>query len=564
MAFSVSPSPGGAVPAAPAPDVPPGAGAAPVVPAATTLAEAVELFIARTRHTKTGSAHTEQAYRTDLRHLGAFLTGRRRSYHDVVRRDAALYLSRLATRYAPRTVRRRISTCRSFYRFLRGIELVAANPFDALDLPSFDRRSETHKVLTDEEHERVLALLRSDVDEANRAFVEAEAGRPKQVAFGRLFAATRRRAALTLMGLGGLRCAEVLHLSAESIIQRPDGFYLRFAGKGEKVRTVPLVGFAYPAVFDWLSVRRHVPAATDRVLVTLTGRPVRRNQMQRDCRALGDRAEVGVAEREPQEAAPEHEAQQEGEEAFRSVSHAQEKARSHVCGPAPNGRRECAVRVRSAEIDDFRATRGVEAERRGGQGDVAAHVAQVEGQRAAVGVMHADARRDGVRGPDVERRVADRHAAAPRAQRQHVVGDAADGGLRGRGHAEHVEVVGEQLPDREADARGLVVLHDHLVVVARVRPQRAAVGHEHLLAEVEAERVAADGEGALEALATGGLHEGGLEGFEGAVALLEALRDGLGGLGLRLTGDEDGGGEGDQTQRAREERTSHGRGGRGG
>mgnify|MGYP002021194088 CR=1 FL=1 len=122
MAFSVSPSPGGAVPAAPAPDVPPGAGAAPVVPAATTLAEAVELFIARTRHTKTGSAHTEQAYRTDLRHLGAFLTGRRRSYHDVVRRDAALYLSRLATRYAPRTVRRRISTCRSFYRFLRGIE----------------------------------------------------------------------------------------------------------------------------------------------------------------------------------------------------------------------------------------------------------------------------------------------------------------------------------------------------------------------------------------------------------------------------------------------------------
>ena len=294
MAFSVSPSPGGAVPAAPAPDVPPGAGAAPVVPAATTLAEAVELFIARTRHTKTGSAHTEQAYRTDLRHLGAFLTGRRRSYHDVVRRDAALYLSRLATRYAPRTVRRRISTCRSFYRFLRGIELVAANPFDALDLPSFDRRSETHKVLTDEEHERVLALLRSDVDEANRAFVEAEAGRPKQVAFGRLFAATRRRAALTLMGLGGLRCAEVLHLSAESIIQRPDGFYLRFAGKGEKVRTVPLVGFAYPAVFDWLSVRRHVPAATDRVLVTLTGRPVRRNQMQRDCRALGDRAEVRV------------------------------------------------------------------------------------------------------------------------------------------------------------------------------------------------------------------------------------------------------------------------------
>lgn len=268
----------------------PEAGGTEAVPARTTLAEAVELFIARTRHTKTGSGHTERAYRADLRHYEAFLKRRRKRYADVVRRDAQLYLSRLSTEYKPRTVRRRVSTCRSFYRFLRGIELVAANPFDALDLPSYDRRSETHKVLTDDEHERVLTLLRQDVTEANRAFVAAERGRPKQRAFARLFTAARRRAALSLMGLGGLRCAEILNLTGESIIERGDGFYLAFSGKGSKVRTVPLVGFAYPALWDWLAVRRYVPLATDRVLVTMTGRPVRETQVRRDCLALGDRA----------------------------------------------------------------------------------------------------------------------------------------------------------------------------------------------------------------------------------------------------------------------------------
>ena len=247
------------------------------------------MFARRTRHTKTGSAHTERAYRTDLRHFAAFLEGRRR-YAEATRRDAELYLSRLAADYKPRTVRRRVSTVRSFYRFLRGVELVAANPFDALDLPDFDRKSETHKVLSDDEFERVLDLLRRDVADANTAFVGAEGGQPKQRAFTALFAAARRRIALTLMGQGGLRCAETLGLRGDSIVERSDGFSLAFSGKGGKVRVVPLVGFAYPALWDWLAIRRHVPTATDRILVTMPGQPVAVTQIRRDCLALGGRA----------------------------------------------------------------------------------------------------------------------------------------------------------------------------------------------------------------------------------------------------------------------------------
>ena len=45
-------------------------------PPADPFEEAVELFLGRTRHTRSGSPHTEAAYRADLRHYAAFLDAR--------------------------------------------------------------------------------------------------------------------------------------------------------------------------------------------------------------------------------------------------------------------------------------------------------------------------------------------------------------------------------------------------------------------------------------------------------------------------------------------------------
>jgi site-specific recombinase XerD len=261
----------------------------PVAPS-MSFPEAVELFIGRTRHTRTGSPHTERAYRSDLRHYGRFLHALHLPFDAVARRDAERYLTRLSAEGAPRSVSRRVSCVRSFYRFLRGVEAVTANPFDALDLPTFDRKSETHKVLSDDELERVVALLGRDVEDANRRLAAAPRGPQRTRAFGRLFTAARRRAILSLMAFAGLRCAEALGLQRDAILSRPDGFALSFTGKGGKSRTVPLVGFVYPAMFDWLAVRRHVPTSADVVFVTLTGHPVRPRQVARDCIRTGERA----------------------------------------------------------------------------------------------------------------------------------------------------------------------------------------------------------------------------------------------------------------------------------
>ena len=58
-----------------------------------SLAEAIELFIGRTLHTKSGSRHTESAYRSDLKHFGRFLAGDRLRVGTVGRRDAERYLT---------------------------------------------------------------------------------------------------------------------------------------------------------------------------------------------------------------------------------------------------------------------------------------------------------------------------------------------------------------------------------------------------------------------------------------------------------------------------------------
>ncbi|MGB3543759.1 tyrosine-type recombinase/integrase [Rubrivirga sp.] len=254
---------------------------------------AVDLFVSRTRHTRSGSVHTERAYRTDLRHFGAFLEARVLEFDAVTRRDAGLYLSRLAADHAARTVRRRVSCVRSFYRFLRSIELVAANPFDALDLPDVDRKSETHKVLSDDELSRLVGLLTADAADA-RCDLEDAPRRRRTRAFARLFTAERRRAALTLMAFAGLRRGEVVGLTRDALVAQPEGFSLAFTGKGGKTRTVPLVGFVEPALVGWLDVRRRVPSSSPTVLVTLAGRALAPKQLRRDCAALGQRAGTRV------------------------------------------------------------------------------------------------------------------------------------------------------------------------------------------------------------------------------------------------------------------------------
>lgn len=245
--------------------------------------EATRGFLHRTHHNGSGSPHTRRAYRTDLTAFRRFLVARDLDYRAVRRADVERFVDRVSADGAPRTVRRRVSCLRSFYRYARKREDIGANPFDTVDLPTIDRMSETHKVWTTADVERALTVLRDAVRAAGVA-VDRERGRRRVQARRLLFHAARRRAVFVVLVTTGLRRAELAGLHADSLVSNPDGFALIVRGKGAKVRTVPLSAFAYPALFDWLAVRRRVPTPSDALFVSEAGRPLTSKAVYRICR----------------------------------------------------------------------------------------------------------------------------------------------------------------------------------------------------------------------------------------------------------------------------------------
>ena len=151
--------------------------------------------------------------------------------------------------------------------------------------------SETHKVWSEAEVERATDTLRQEVREAATGYDQAERpARPR--AWRRLFHATRRRALFVVLVTAGLRRAELAGLASASLDQGPDGFTLVVRGKGSKVRQVPLSAYAYPALFDWLSIRRHVPTGSDALFLSDDGTAMSPKAVYRACQWIDRRVDA--------------------------------------------------------------------------------------------------------------------------------------------------------------------------------------------------------------------------------------------------------------------------------
>ena len=224
----------------------------------TSTPDAVEHFLNRTATHRSGSAHTRRAYTTDLQCYFSFLETQGMPYSDADRTIAARFVLDLSARgLAPRTVNRRVSCVRSFYRFLVGLGYVTTNPFDAVDTPTINLLSETHKVLSRDEFEACLKCLRTKVTATVRHVREAPHRNHHRL---ELFYATRRRAMFVFLGATGLRRHELLGLQTDDLEQTPSGYRLTVVGKGRKRRTLPLSSAALPAMVDWLTIRQRMHA----------------------------------------------------------------------------------------------------------------------------------------------------------------------------------------------------------------------------------------------------------------------------------------------------------------
>jgi integrase/recombinase XerD len=175
--------------------------------------------------------NTCQAYGRDLAAAAAWLGGRGIGLDRAGSEDLKSYLAYLAETEGPavRTVARRISALRQYFRFLVSEGRRAEDPCASIDSPRQGRP--LPKVLSEEEVEKLL-------DAARRR------GGPEGL---------RLAALLETLYATGLRVTELVGLPLSAIAR--DGRYLLVRGKGGRERIVPLSGPARDALEAYLPHR---------------------------------------------------------------------------------------------------------------------------------------------------------------------------------------------------------------------------------------------------------------------------------------------------------------------
>ncbi len=190
----------------------------------------VEAFLRHLEDERQLSDHTVRAYRTDLGELEAFLTeylgGDAWHWAEVDRLTLRGFLGWCRRRgRSRRTVARKLSAARTFFRYLHLEELVPSNPTSAVRAPRVDRRLPGYLTLPD-----VRAVF--DVAESRAA--------------ENTLAGTRSLVILELLYGSGLRLAELHALDLDALDRRQG--LVRVLGKGAKERVVPVTEAALRAL----------------------------------------------------------------------------------------------------------------------------------------------------------------------------------------------------------------------------------------------------------------------------------------------------------------------------
>jgi integrase/recombinase XerD len=174
------------------------------------------------------------------------------------------------------TVHRVASAWNGFCRWLRRLEVIAANPMEGIERP---RKPD-------------LLPRALDYDDAFRLLDAADEGRPR----ARRPWPERDRALAAVLATGGLRLAEVIALRVGDVQARDVDPRLRVFGKGAKERTVPLAPPTLVAIDEYLDSRGHRVGrfgVRDALFVRPDGRPLTPSALR--WVVLGWYQEAGVA-----------------------------------------------------------------------------------------------------------------------------------------------------------------------------------------------------------------------------------------------------------------------------
>lgn len=191
----------------------------------------VEKFCEMLLAEKNFSLNTIAAYRRDLDDFQSFI--QKTSLEQVHSQHIKGYLKDLNHRkVSVRTVARRISVMRQFYRFLFSEKILSENPMKEIESPKLTKS--LPKTLSEEEVSQLLAGVR-------------DGETPEEI---------RLCALLEILYATGVRVSELVSLTLQSFSQTTSGFgIIKIRGKGNKERIVPIGVAATEALQRYLKVR---------------------------------------------------------------------------------------------------------------------------------------------------------------------------------------------------------------------------------------------------------------------------------------------------------------------
>jgi integrase/recombinase XerD len=181
---------------------------------------------------------TISAYTTDLGQFAAFLEKRKRTLSNARRDDVRNFIQQLfANAVDGRSVGRKLSALRHFYRYLLLDKLVDHDPTLNIDSPK------QWKVLP-------KALARDEMEIMLRSPDTAPLGKESEAI------AARNRAMLEIFYAGALRVSEMTSVKLEDL--KLELGYMLVRGKGDKERIVPLGKSAQDALVVYMKHARSI------------------------------------------------------------------------------------------------------------------------------------------------------------------------------------------------------------------------------------------------------------------------------------------------------------------
>ncbi len=180
------------------------------------------------------SNNTISSYLSDLKSFDNFLKKNRIDFKKLNNKHTKLFFRDLSKKkFSPRTIKRKFSSLSSYFNFLRDRRIIRDNPMNGVFTPKIP------KILPE-----ILTI-----EEINNIFLAAESSKNKILSL-------RDRCILEMLYSSGLRVSEVCELKINNI--QFDLDLIRFFGKGNKERIIPLTYYARKWLKKYLSESRKI------------------------------------------------------------------------------------------------------------------------------------------------------------------------------------------------------------------------------------------------------------------------------------------------------------------